>query len=606
MNQRAARGLALAAIAVLVGYYYLWQARATTGPFAWRGDKNGYYNLLARGFLSGHLYTVVQPKAALLALPDPWDPHVQDELRWQDMVLYNGRYYLYFGAAPAALLFAPWRAATGNDMPENFAICILAFAGFLFACGALLRVVGLAGARPPLWLLAFLFLALGVCQSVPFLLNRVAVYEVAIASGYCFVAGGVYFLSRGVGPGARTWNLAASGVMFGLAVASRPHLIFAGAIALAGLTVYHLRRKSRQFVAFAAAWAFIGAGIAFYNYQRFGNPLEFGFKYQLAGPGQNRIEIAGRNVVPGLYYMLLAPLEFGPVFPWMKMVYRAHPFHSPERFPLPPDYFLEPTAGALWIAPFAVFAFLGIRRAKHLPEARLIRRIAAAGGVAALAFLVSTHLMSHRYEVDFLAALVFAAAAAVGLSESRLLRVAACVTIVYSTAANLAIAIAGPYDEHLRDRPVSYLRLDRRFALSSEHRRLVSPRITVQVEARFAPEEYREPIVTIGQSHYCYFLYVEWTPTGLRLVSKTNASQTTYDMPHPRDAAAAIALRYTPEDGTARVAVDGREVMQHAAGMLITAPSQVTIGENSAEAGLTAPRFTGPLKVIEKTVEARR
>jgi hypothetical protein len=172
MRQRAARGLALAAVAFLVGYYYLWQARTATGPFAWRGDKNGYYNLLARGFLSGHLYTVVQPKAALLALPDPWDPRVPDELRWQDMVLYNGRYYLYFGAAPAALLLAPWRAVTGNDMPENFAVCILAFAGFLFGCGALLRVVDLAGARPPAWLLGFLFLALGVGQSVPFLLNH--------------------------------------------------------------------------------------------------------------------------------------------------------------------------------------------------------------------------------------------------------------------------------------------------------------------------------------------------------------------------------------------------------------------------------------------------
>lgn len=605
MRQRAARGLVLAAVAALAGYYYLWQARATTGPFAWRGDKNGFYNLLARGFLSGHLYTVVQPKAALLALPNPWDPRVPDELRWQDMVLHNGRYYLYFGAAPAVLLFAPWRAATGNDLPENFAICLLAFAGFLFACGALLRVVDLAGARPPLWLLAFLFLALGVCQSVPFLLNRAAVYEVAIASGYCFVSGGLFFLSRGIGPGARTWNLAASGVMFGLAVASRPHLIFAGAIALAGLASYHLRRGSRRFVVFAAGWAAIGVGIAWYNYQRFGSPLEFGFRYQLAGPGQNRVEIAGRNVVPGLYYMLLAPLEFTPVFPWMKMVYRAHPFNLPERFPLPPEYFLEPTAGALWIAPFLVAACLGVRRAKHA-EALLIARIAAAGGLAALAFLVSTHLMSHRYEVDFLAMLVFAAAAAVALSGSRVLRVAACVAIAYSTAANLAIAVAGPYDEHLRNRPVSYLKLDRRFALSAEHRRLVSPRITVQAEVRFPTAEYREPIVTIGESHYCYFLYVEWTPAGLRLVSKTNDSQAIYDMPHPRDAAARIALRYTPEDGVARVEVGGREVIRHPAGMLITAPSQVTIGENSAEAGLTARRFTGPLRVIEKTVEERR
>ena len=62
MTERRARVLVLGAVAVLVGYYFLWQARAATGPFAWHGDKNGFYNLLARGFLSGHLYTTIPPR----------------------------------------------------------------------------------------------------------------------------------------------------------------------------------------------------------------------------------------------------------------------------------------------------------------------------------------------------------------------------------------------------------------------------------------------------------------------------------------------------------------------------------------------------------------
>jgi hypothetical protein len=606
MRRRAAQYSLLGAVAVLAGYYYLWQARTATGPFAWRGDKNGYYNLLARGFVSGHLYTPVPVKPELLALPDPWDPRAPDGLRWQDMVLYGGRYYLYFGAAPAALLFAPWRLVTGNDLPENFALCALCFGGFLFSCGALLRVLDLADARPPLWFLGFLFLALAVCQSAPFLLQRGAVYEVAIASGYCSVAGGLFFLARGIGPGARVWHLAAAGVLFGLAVASRPHLLLAGAVALAALAVYCLRRRSRAFLAFAIAWAGVGAVIAIYNYQRFGNPLEFGFRYQLAGPGQNRVEIAGRNVVPGVYYMLLSPPQFGPVFPWLRMVYRQ-PFDSAERHPLPPDYFLEPTVGALWIAPLLLAALLlGARGEKHAAETRLIAGIALGTGAAALAFLVSTHLMTQRYEVDFLPLLVLAAAANLALTRRRAMAAVAWVLIAYSTLANLAIAIAGPYDEHLKNRPASYLKLARRFSPVAEHRHLVSPRIDVQVEARFAPEEYREPIVTIGQSHYCYFLFVEWTGAGLRIVSKANESQMTYDMAHPGDAGLAIRLRYTPETGLMRVDVGGREAIVHPVGMLIASPSQVAIGENFAEMGLTARRFTRQLRVISKTVEERR
>jgi hypothetical protein len=65
-------------------------------------------------------------------------------------------------------------------------------------------------------------------------------------------------------------------------------------------------------------------------------------------------------------------------------------------------------------------------------------------------------------------------------------------------------------------------------------------------------------------------------------------------------------LRYTPETGEARVEVGGREAIVHPVGMLIAAPSQVAIGENFAEMGLTARRFTEQLRVVSKTVEERR
>jgi hypothetical protein len=600
MSRPQGRHLVLAAVAVLVGCYYLWQARAANGPFAWRGDKNGFYNLLARGFLRGQLYVPVTPSPELLALPDPWSPAVPDSLRWQDMVLYRGRYYLYFGAAPAVLLFAPWRAVTGHDLPEPFAIAVICFAGFLFAAGAFMRVLDLAQARPGLPLLGFLFLALAVCQSAPFLLNRVAVYEIAIASGYCCVCGGLFFLARGVGPDGSRRALAASGAMFGLAVASRPPTFFAAAVALAALTIFDLRRKSRSFLAFAAALAVIGAGIAIYNYQRFGNPLEFGFRYQLAGPGQNRIDVAARNLVPGFYYTLLARPDFSSVFPWVRIVFRF-PFDSAERHPLPPEYFIEPTAGALWIAPILLAAFwIRAGRAKHAGETRLVIGTAAGAGIAVLLFLVSTHLMTQRYEVDFLPLLVFAATVNLAMARGKAVAVIACVLIAYSATANLALAIAGPYDDYLRNRPTSYVRLASRLSPSVETRPIINPRIDVQLEARFTPRAYREPIVTIGRSHYCLFVYAEWIEGGIRIVSKTNDAEQHYDLPKPGERAVPIRLDYAPESGEARVSVDGRQVLTHRAGMLIAAPAQVAIGENYADMGLTARRFTGSLRVIAK------
>ena len=127
--------------------------------------------------------------------------------------------------------------------------------------------------------------------------------------------------------------------MFGLAVASRPHLVFTGLTAATGLAVLFVRRRgyasglrSRGFLAFCVAYMLVGAVVAAYNYARFGNPLEFGFTYQLAGPGQNRLDFSTRNLIPGLYFMLLSRPELSPVFPWMRMVFRF-PFDF-TRYPL--------------------------------------------------------------------------------------------------------------------------------------------------------------------------------------------------------------------------------------------------------------------------------
>jgi hypothetical protein len=213
--------------------------------------------------------------------------------------------------------------------------------------------------------------------------------------------------------------------------------------------------------------------------------------------------------------------------------------------------------------------------------------------------------MTQRYEVDFVPLLVFAAAASLALTGRRWVAAAACVLIAYGALANLALAVVGPYDDHLRTRPASWLKLARRFSWSEEQRPRMAPRIDVQLQAQFADRAYREPVVTIGQSHYCHFLYAEWTASGIRLVSKTNDSQQHFDIGKPTGAIP-IHLRYEPEAGEVRVEVAGREAIVHRVGMLIAAPAQVAIGANDAEIGLTARRFTGSLQVIAKRVEGGR
>ena len=280
-----ARRAVFAAMALLAGVYYLWCARATGQPFQWGYDLGGYYNYLARGFARGHLSVAIEPSPKLLALPDPYAASVDDSLKVHDMAFYRGRYYLYHGATPAVLLFTPWRLITGHDVPENFALPLFCLAGFLFSAGTLLRLLGRERVEVSPALLAILLLALAVSQGVPFLFSRIWVYEVAIGCGYFCLAGAVFFLVRAIGSRREPLWLAASGLMFGLSIGCRPHLGLAAVIATAMLAVWFGRvRRLPAIISFLAPLVAAGLAIALYNYQRFGNPFEFGVRYLLATP----------------------------------------------------------------------------------------------------------------------------------------------------------------------------------------------------------------------------------------------------------------------------------------------------------------------------------
>jgi len=580
--------LAVAAICM----YYLWAVRAATGaPFVWRNDLGGYYDYLARGFAAGHLYVPIEPSPVLLGMANPWDPAIDDAYRMQDMALYARHYYLYFGAAPAALLFLPWRLASGHDLPENFALFLLCSAGFLFSSATLLRLLYLANAKPGGPLLAILVFALGICQSVPYLLNRPFVYEIAIASGYCFLSAAVFCMAHGAESRQPAIWMGASGLLFGMAMASRPHLALAALAA--ALCLSSLRGiASRPMVAFGLAFAVISAAVGIYNQQRFGNPFEFGFHYQLAGAGQNQIDLAARNLIPGLYFMLLRPPDFSPVFPWVNLIFR-HSYEVLEK--LPPRYFYEPTAGALWTAPF----LLGVVLLRW--NERILATLAVSAA-AILLFLASTHLMTQRYEVDFVPLAVLASLAGIVIYRSRASRRGRRVmtfllvlSIAYSATANLALGFTGPYDDLLRNRPASYVRIARWFSPFPQTRPLLNPEIRLMFRVRVANQEsgLREPLIAIGGAHHNWLLYVQHELRGLQLISQSEQSQSRFDFV-PRDPfSTTFRITWSRRARIMQVVLDGQTVISEPLTTLVTAPAQVLIGAG----------FTGHIEVQGRSVE---
>jgi hypothetical protein len=575
------RRAVIAAVILTVGHYYLWGVRAAGYEFVWDRDHGGYYNYLGRALASGRLY-----------LP------IDSSIEMHDMALYQGRYYLYHGAAPALFLFAPWRLLTGHDLPENFALFLMCFGGFVFSCAALLRILASASVTPSPAVAGALLLSVGLCQSIPYLLNRAWVYEVAISGGYFCLSAAFCFLIYGLTGRMTSITLAISGWMFGMAMACRPHLGFAAAAVLASFLL--LRLALRQYLAFLGPFGAAGLLIGAYNYARFGDPFDFGIQYLITGPDQNRIKLAVEYLLPGLYYFLFCAPDLTPVFPWVSMVFR-YPFNSASAA-FPAGYVVEATTGALYLAPVLCgLLLIGLSRG----IVRLYLSVLVASSAAIVAFLAATGWTTQRYEIDFLPPAVLAATAAAGIAIAQTnswkrtaLTSLLMATVAFGVVVNLALGIAGPYHEMLKNRPARFVTIAGWFSPLTYAKPLLNPVLVAEFTARFTPrpDGTREPLLTAGHQALRYFLIAEHRAGTVEIISRTDESA----QQHSIAAGAPVAFRvaYAPESGNVTIDVNGARAITHHVGALVTARAQITPGENRIDPNVSAPRFSGALENV--------
>src|SRR5271167_2703680 len=92
-----ARWVALGLLMAAVVAFYAWAAAPGRSLFARFNGDSCYYNLLIKGFRSGHLCLGVEPSPELLKAKDPYDTVQAVRYGIPDVSYYKGKYYLYFG-----------------------------------------------------------------------------------------------------------------------------------------------------------------------------------------------------------------------------------------------------------------------------------------------------------------------------------------------------------------------------------------------------------------------------------------------------------------------------------------------------------------------------
>jgi hypothetical protein len=365
-KRRSAPIWGVVAMAIFLEAVCVWYVSAGT----WTNwpPTSQYYQMLADSFLHGRVDLLQDPDPALLALPNPYSEAARVGIPaiW-DASLYQGRYYLYWGPAPA-ILAAAVQALTGWGTGDNV-ICFLAISAvLLFSILILARIQRIFFPFLPGWLLTLSLPMIVFGSSLPWMLIRPKVYEADIAAGQAFLLAGIYCIlplldseSKSV---RRLWT---AGILWSMCAASR--MVLAGAVGVCVLLVLVKWIQSlplrvlpgKGWAGIAALWTpllLCTCLLAGYDQIRFGSPLETGFRYQLNDwdfsrqPGQ---AMSINNVIPNLYNYALNPLKLRKSFPFLTPM-KARTSWAGLSSLAPQLYNGDQVAGMVWATPFHLFA----------------------------------------------------------------------------------------------------------------------------------------------------------------------------------------------------------------------------------------------------------
>lgn len=400
--------------------FQVWTVRTSTPewPRA-HGEENDYYNLLSRGFLSGHLNLKRDPDPELLRLSDPYDPQKRVGIPvLHDVSLYHGKYYLYWGPAPVVALFLPFRVLTGCDLPQMYGNLLFVAVGYLALASLWWRIRRDYFPQSHFSIEVIGLLALAAGGMTLSLVRRPSLWELPIASGYaCAMVGLACVYSGLCGTTPKRWWALAS-VALAMAVASRPTYAFGAApllLILAWQRARALGQAQPRGILPARAWwgemialglpiCLVVLGLLLYNYERFDHWFEFGLKYQLSGTVElTATHFSPRYAAYNAYLYYFSPAQWSRYFPFVQVIPSGVQPHG--------YYGIEYTYGLLLNEPLTLFAlFLPLAFWRRTPSEKAIL-VPIIFGISSFFVGVTALLLcfwagTQRYMADFAPSLI--------------------------------------------------------------------------------------------------------------------------------------------------------------------------------------------------------
>ncbi len=302
------------ALPLLIWFFYNGLLMHNYGRFRTGPEPQNYFRNLAHSLLQGRL-----------------DIDCPEKSGCYDILKYEGKNYLYWPPAPALAIYTPIVAVLGVETPDKLISSIIGvFNIWLFSMFLLLfsrrfdlplRTGGI--------LLLTLFWGMGTVHFYMSMKGSIWCMAQVCAQTFLLLAF-IFALLRN-----SWWSILLSGLCFGLACYTRNHLIFCYAL-LGAIQWYQWeaevwKKKIGRLLLFGFPFVCLSLLNLYYNYARFGDPLDNGMAHQLMSSflvkdfeqyGFFNLHYLPKN----LWVQVLSPPFFSESFPFFKLGWHKEGF----------------------------------------------------------------------------------------------------------------------------------------------------------------------------------------------------------------------------------------------------------------------------------------
>ncbi len=246
-----------------------------------------------------------------------------------DRAYFEGKYYSYFGVAPVLLFYYPMYFITGKLPTLAMSNWFFGVLALMFTCLAILAAVRKFARKPNMLLLLLTLVAGTALCGGYFCLQTPNMYNVVVASGVATLMMSIWLgltASCTEKKIPRLIMLFLCGAALGMCAASRPSMTLGGLVLAPVFIAVLLDKKQKlsfrltQAAAFLIPVCIIGAGLMYYNYLRFGSPLDFGATYQLTVSDVHANKLRFEGLFPAIFHYFLQPVGVFSLFPYFDAI----------------------------------------------------------------------------------------------------------------------------------------------------------------------------------------------------------------------------------------------------------------------------------------------